>query len=277
MHIARFLILVLFISAMMRPAQAIAVEPEAKVSQKAWQISAGAGLIVAPAFTGAKTYNLLAVPDIRITYKDIFFANVKEGVGYAVINSDGWRVGPVLTYTFSRSEKDGGSPFRVAGGESTALQGLGDVPGTVLLGGFAEYSLKPYKVTLRLHKGITGHEGVAGESGISYGGVVTHNGPPLIYSVGPHVKFGDRTYTNAYWGISPEQSLRSGLERYHADGGITAYGVSAFALVPWTKTVSVSVVAGFDRLAPPVADSPLVRRRGAENQAFGGLFLSYGF
>jgi len=277
MHIVRFLILVLFVAALIPQNHATAAETEADKIQKEWQLSAGAGLIVAPAFTGAKTCNLLAVPDIRITYKELFFANVKDGIGYAVINRDGWRVGPVLTYTFSRSEKDGGSPFRIAGGNSNALQGMGDVSGTVSLGGFAEYSLKPLKVKLSLHKGITGHEGVAGEAGISYGGVVTHNGPPLIYSFGPHVKFGDQNYTNAYWGISTEQSQRSGLERYHADGGITAYGVNAFAMVPWTKAVSVSVIAGFDRLAPPVTNSPLVRIRGAENQALGGLFLSYGF
>ena len=277
MLIARFLLLVLFIYALIPQTQAVAVEPEADEIQKEWKISAGAGLIVAPAFTGAKTYSLLAVPDIRIAYKDTFFANVRDGVGYAVIHSDGWRVGPVVTYTFSRSEKDGGSPFRVAGGSSAALQGMGDVPGTVSLGGFADYSLKQYKVTLRLHKGVAGHEGVAGEAGVSYGGTVTRNGPPLIYSVGPHVKFGDQNYTNAYWGITPEQSLRSGLEQYHADGGITAYGVNAFAMVPWTKAFSLSVIAGFDRLAPLVANSPLVRVRGSENQALGGLFLSYGF
>lgn len=277
MHIARFFILVLFIAILIPRTHATAAEPDTAGIPKEWHISAGAGLIVAPAFTGARTYSLLAVPDIRVTYRDTFFANIKDGVGYAVVHSGGWRVGPVVTYTFSRSEKSGGSPFQVVGGNSNALHGMGDVPGTVSLGGFAEYALKPYKVTLRLNQGVTGHAGVTGEAGISYGGVLTYNGPPLIYSVGPHVKFGDQKYTNAYWGISQEQSLRSGLARYHADGGITAYGVNAFAMVPWTKAVSFSAIGGFDRLAPPVADSPLVRIRGAENQAFGGLFLSYGF
>jgi outer membrane protein len=268
---------VLFITALIPQTPATAAEPEAKDIQKEWHISAGAGLIVAPAFIGARTYSLLAVPDVRVTYRDTFFANIKDGVGYAVINGGGWRVGPVVTYTFSRSEKAGGSPFQVVGGNSNALQGMGDVSGTVSLGGFAEYALKPYKVTLRLHKGLTGHEGVTGEAGISYGGVLTYTGPPLIYSFGPHVKFGDQNYTNAYWGISPQQSQQSGLAPYHAGGGITAYGVNAFAMVPWTKAVSISVIAGFDHLASPIADSPLVRIRGAENQAFGGMFLSYGF
>ena len=136
MHIARVLLLFLFISVLIPQIKSVAAEPEANEIQKEWKISAGAGLIVAPAFTGAKTYNLLAVPDIRVAYADIFFANIKDGVGYAVIHSDGWRVGPVVTYTFSRSEKDGGSPFRVAGANSAALQGMGDVPGHSFSGRF---------------------------------------------------------------------------------------------------------------------------------------------
>jgi outer membrane protein len=99
----------------------------------------------------------------------------------------------------------------------------------------------------------------------------------VIYSFGPHIKFGDQKFTNAYWGISPEQSARTGLDQYHADAGITAYGVGAFALMPLTKSVSVSLIAGYDRLAAPVANSPLVKERGSENQAIGGLFVSYGF
>lgn len=242
-----------------------------------WKVSVGGGLLIAPAFVGAKTYSLLAVPNVRVTYKELFFANIRDGIGYALFNSDGWRIGPVVSYTFARSEKDGGSIFRVAGGGKSALQGMGDVPGTVSFGGFAEYSLQPYKVQIHLHKGFTGNEGFTGEGRASYGGVLTYNGPPVIYSVGPHIKFGDQKFTNAYWGISPEQSVRSGLDQYHADAGITAYGVSAFALMSLTKSVSVSLIAGFDRLAAPVVNSPLVKERGSAHQAMGGLFVGYGF
>jgi len=246
-------------------------------AQKGWKVSVGGGLIVAPAFSGARNYSLLAVPDLRVTYRDLFFANVKDGIGYAVVNGDRWRVGPSVTYSFRRSEKEGGSIFQIAGSRNNALQGMGDVPGTVSLGGFAEYSLQPYKLQLHLHKGITGHEGLVGEGRASYAGALKFAGPPLIYSFGPHIKFGDRAYTNAYWGVTPEQSARSGLEQYHAAVGVTAYGMACFAMTPLTKAVSVSIVAGFDRLAPLVAHSPLVRTRGAANQTIVGLFASYGF
>ena len=277
MWLFKLLILNFALLIMVAPAIGQADEPSEQEQKKDWQLSAGAGLIFAPAFTGARNYNLLAVPDLRVAYKELFFANVRDGAGYAVINRDGWRIGPVVTYTFSRSEKDGGSVFRIAGDGKNALQGMGDVAGTVSVGGFAEYSQKPYKIQLHLHKGVTGHEGVVVEGRASYGGVIKLNGPPLIYSFGPQIKAGDQKYTNAYWGISPEQSLRSGLERYHADGGVVSYGVNAFALMKLTKTVSVSAIAAFERLAPVVVNSPLVRSRGSDNQALLGLFVSYGF
>jgi outer membrane protein len=277
MQLYRLFILALGFMAFLPAADGQTAETGELRTQKEWNVSIGSGLIVAPSFVGARTYSLLAVPNIRVTYKEQFFANFRDGIGYALVNSDGWRIGPVVSYTFARSEKDGGSIFQVAGGGKSALQGMGDVPGTASLGGFVEYSLKPYKVQLHLHKGVTGHEGFTAEGRASYGGVVTYNGPPIIYSFGPHIKFGDQKFTNAYWGISPEQSVRTGLDQYHADAGITAYGVNAFALMPLSKSISFSLIAGFDRLAGPVVNSPLVKERGSANQAMGGLFVNYGF
>jgi outer membrane scaffolding protein for murein synthesis (MipA/OmpV family) len=272
----RLLFLYLLLSVFFSTAYARAAEPEESDS-KEWKVSVGAGLILAPAFTGAKEYSLMAVPDIRVTYKNLFFANMRDGVGYAVFNQNGWRIGPVVTYTFGRSEKRGGNIFQIAGSSNNSLQGMGDVPGTFSLGGFIEYSLKPFKVELHVNKGITGHYGLAAEARAGYGGTLSFGGSPLIYSFGPHIKFGDRNYTNAYWGVSPEQSTRSGLARYTADGGLTAYGINGFAMLPLMKSVSVSLISGFEHLAPPVTNSSLIRKRGSQNQALGGLLIAYEF
>ena len=277
MNLHRRLLLCTMLIAAMTAMPAYAAETGSRESQKEWNISAGAGMILAPSFTGARTYSLLSVPDVRVAYKDLFFVNVRDGVGYALIHSDGWRVGPVATYAFRRSEKDGGSAFQVAGSKHSALQGMGDVPGTLSLGGFAEYSFKPYKVILNLHKGVNGHEGLVTEARIRYGGALTGNGPPLIYSFGPHVTFGDQKYINAYWGITPEQAARTGLNENHSGAGITAYGVGGFAMLSLTKSVAVSVIAAVDRLAPAVADSPLISVCGSANQAMFGLSLGYEF
>ncbi|NTV49611.1 MAG: MipA/OmpV family protein [Geobacteraceae bacterium] len=273
----RCFILHLVMAVIVPTASALSAEPEKISTHSGWKTSVGSALIIAPAFTGSKRYNLLAVPDIRVAYKDLFFANARDGVGYAVLNQDGWRVGPVITYTFSRSEKDGGSVFRIAGSRDDSLRGMGDVPGTVSLGGFAEYDIKPYKLSMRLHKGLSGHNGLVAEGKVNYGGMLVLSGRRLVYSFGPHIKFGDQTYVNAYWGVSAEQSARSGLARYHADAGVTAYGINGFAMTQMTDSISISMIAGFDRLASTVADSPLVQIRGSKNQAMFGLSISYLF
>jgi outer membrane scaffolding protein for murein synthesis (MipA/OmpV family) len=267
----------LFMLVLFPTAYVHAAEPDEPDPVKDWKVSVGAGFILAPAFTGAKEYRLMAVPDLRVTYKNLFFANIRDGIGYAVFNQDGWRIGPVATYTFMRSEKRGGNIFQISGGNNNSLQGMGDVPGTFSLGGFIEYSLKPYKLQLHVNKGINGRYGLAAEVRASYGGTLNFGGPPLIYSFGPHVKFGDRSYTNAYWGVSPEQSARSGLAPYTADGGLTAYGINGFATLPLMKSVSVSLIAGFERLAPTVTNSSLIQSRGSQNQAVSGLSIAYEF
>jgi outer membrane protein len=86
-------------------------------------LTVGAGAIYAPAFVGSKDHQIIAYPDVKVEFKDLFFASVKDGVGYNVIHSNGWRVGPLVKYESERKE-NGNNPFRVAGKKTTALRGL---------------------------------------------------------------------------------------------------------------------------------------------------------
>jgi outer membrane protein len=251
-----------------------AEKPDA--SKTDWNYRVGAGAIYAPAFVGSKDYQLMAFPDLKIEYKDKFFASVGDGIGYNVINSNGWRVGPIVKYAFQRQE-NGKNPFRVAGKSSTALRGLGDVDGTMELGGFVEYNYEPITTKVEIRQGVDGHEGMIGDVSLSYGNTYMGLGPPIIYSFGPRATFADSDYNNAYFGINQTQSTRSGLARYNADSGLVSYGVGAFALLPVTDSVSVSTFAGYDRLGAEVTDSPLIKERGSENQFVAGMTVSYQF
>ena len=77
-----------------------------------WRINIGAGMLYAPSFMGSKDYQLFAFPSLSVSYGNLFFASMREGIGYNIINSNGWRVGPIIKYHFSRKE-DGNNPFRV--------------------------------------------------------------------------------------------------------------------------------------------------------------------
>lgn len=107
---------------------------QAPEKAQGWSFTVGAGLVYAPAYVGADNYQLNALPNITINYADRFFASVKDGVGYDVINRSGWRIGPIARYKFGRKE-DQDNPFRIAGEKSNDLRGLGDIDGTLELGG----------------------------------------------------------------------------------------------------------------------------------------------
>lgn len=244
-----------------------------KKPQPDWLIGVGAAGLVAPAFEGANDYNLMAVPDIRVSYKDKFFASVPEGIGYNVINSNGWRAGPIGKVHWGR-EEDGGSPWRVAGTESTALRGLGDVDATFEAGGFVEYTWREHYATkAELRQGVNGHEGLVGELGFSY----KDRYGDIGYSFGPRLKWASEDYNQTFFGINATQSARSGLATYDADAGLVSYGVGGFASMPLGEQLRASLFAGYDHLGDEAADSPLVTERGSEHQLMGGASITYFF
>lgn len=244
--------------------------------QDDWKFTIGAGAMYKPAFVGSKYYQALAFPDIKVEYKDRFFASLFEGVGYNVINSDGWRAGPIMKFDFGRTEDDD-NPFRIAGKKTNALRGLGDVDATPELGGFVEYNFEPFSATIELRQGVGGHEGLVGDISLNYMGFIEQLGPPIMYAFGPRATFADANYNNAYFGINQTQSANSGLARYSAEAGLVSYGIGGFAMISISDSVSLGVFGGYDRLSSEVADSPLIKERGDENQFMGGLRITYEF
>lgn len=243
-----------------------------------WDVYLGAGALYAPAFPGDDDYNLSAVPFFRITKGDRFFASVQEGAGYAAIDQDGFRAGPLAQIDFGRDE-DGSSPFRVAGDRTTDLFGLGKIDFTVALGGFAEYDLGDFKLKVKAGQALGGHDGLTGQISFDYDTRIMGAGPPLFVTVGPNIKYGSENYAQAYYGITAAQSAGSGLTPYDAGGGITSYGIGGNILVPVARSgnAAIIVLGSYDRLTGDAADSPLVRSRGSRDQFFTGAAFARKF
>lgn len=241
-----------------------------------WNVTVGAGGLVSPTYMGDDEYKFMAVPDVRITYEDKFFASVQEGVGFNVMNTAHWKAGPLLRYDFGRDE-DGDSIFRVGGDKADDLRGLGDVDGTVELGAFAEYTMQPLSAKIEILQGIGGHEGLIGSAEIKYNGRAQLQQNAIIYAFGPEIEFSDSNYHDAYFGVNANQSTASGLERYDADSGVLSYGIGASAIIPVTDEVSTVLFANYSHLGEEAANSSLVETRGSEHQGVAGLFVNYSF
>lgn len=274
------------LSAAVLPAAATAqtVEPPARPSLPApsaagpvptgWAITIGAAPVFAPAWLGSKDYALSIFPDLRLAYRDVIFASVPDGLGWNAVRRDGWRAGPLVKLRFGRDDRDGGSPFLVAGG-SDALRGLGNIAASAEAGGFVEKQFGPrrrWRARAEVRKGLGGgHRGVVADVGVAHQG----RGKGFGYTVGPRATLATGAFMRPYFGVDARQSAASGLTPYRPGGGLLSAGIGGTLVKPLGRRSAVTLFTGVDYLGDPAGRSSLVRERGERLQA--SLGLGYGF
>ncbi|MFT6878263.1 MAG: outer membrane protein [Granulosicoccus sp.] len=241
-----------------------------------WDFSLAVGSVSAPAYLGADTQQLSAVPSFNINYADRFFASISNAAGYNLINANGWRAGPIAKYDFGRLE-NGDNPLLIGGDETTELMGLGDLDGAAEIGGFLEYTYQRVTGKIEARQAMGGHDGMIAEVALNYNGSIQLLGKKAYYGIGPELIFGDENYNSAYFGVTPSQAASSGLSEYDAGTGLVSYGLDFSLFVPIDQHVSVIGFAKYARLAADAEKSSLVAERGSPDQALAGLLLSYSF
>ena len=238
-----------------------------------WNITIGAAPVLSPAWTGSRDMALSIFPDLRVNYGDTIFASVPDGIGWNAVRRDGWRAGPLVKIRFGRDERNGGSPFLIAGG-SDALEGMGNIKAAGEIGGFVEKSFGPrraWRARAEVRQGFGGHDGVVADLSAAYR---TRIGRAIV-GAGPRMTLASANFVQTYFGISPAQSTRTGLAPYRADGGVVSYGLSGNIVRPLNRRSALTLFTSLERLGGPAADSPLIRERGQRLQAT--LGLGYGF
>ncbi len=235
-----------------------------------WSVTIGAAPVLSPAWQGSRDMALSVFPDLRITHGERLFASVPDGIGWNAVNADGWRAGPLVKIRFGRDERDGGSPFLIAGG-SDALAGMGDIAAAGEAGGFAERTLGPWRLRGEVRQGFGGHRGLVGDASLAYR---LRQGRTAL-SIGPRLTAASRDFQRTYFGIDTGQAARTGLARYDPDGGLVSCGIGGSVVRPIGRAQAITLFTGFDRLAGPAGHSPLVRERGRRTQFT--LGIGYGF
>jgi outer membrane scaffolding protein for murein synthesis (MipA/OmpV family) len=258
------------------PTQLANVPPEDRSRER--QIMVGAFVAYSPAYLGADEYQLMAGPSIQLRY-DRAFLSLQDGLGYDLVRSGGWRAGPTISLRQPRRQS-GNSPLMIAGERTDDLQGLGTIKASADVGGFIAYERRAFSAKLDVRQATNTDLGLIATLSARYTAMIpmsSRPGPPAIFSIGPRISFVDDKYNQSYFGITTEQSVRSGLREYRAKGGVLSAGVGASAIVPLGSRVSAMVLAGYDRLTDDAARSPLVEDRGSRDQATVGLGLVYRF
>ncbi len=244
-------------------APAFAQDPEEE-DQGSRRTRVGLGPNIYPSFPGSDSYDIGPLIEFeRARDGELFdFEAPDDSFGFSLIDSGGFAIGPVVSWEGARSADDVGA-------------NLPKVKFSVEPGAFATLELSEnFRLRGEVRKGVTGHKGWIGNVGADF---VARDGDNWLFSVGPRVTWSNNRYHDAWFGITPEASLASGLPFYNPGGGIQAYGATASFLTQLGPRWGIYSYAKYDRLVGDAADSPIVRQLGSRDQLSGGVALTYVF
>lgn len=145
------------------------------------------------------------------------------------------------------------------------LRGLDPIDRGLEAGLRIGYRTGPMRIYGTARKAIGGHHGVTGEVGLS---LTARPSEDWTLSSSIEAQYGNRTFMEAYFGISPEEAERSGYAEHEVGGGIKAHALTVEARYKVTPDWSVLGRVQAKRLVGDAGDSPIVRDR---NQVWVGL------
>jgi outer membrane scaffolding protein for murein synthesis (MipA/OmpV family) len=229
-------------------------------------VKVGGILVVKPTYEGSDEYEAIGFPYLfpQFSGGPGFFSRIDarglDDVRYTLIDTGGFVAGPLAGYNLGRDEDDG-----------DLLDGMGDVDGGVVLGGFVGYGWQwlmfdaSYHHTLGDDGGFQVRFGIEAERPISERVTLTGR-------IG--TTYADGEYMQNYFGVSAAQAIASGNPFFDADAGFkdvhVKVGVKADLDERWSMRASV----GYSHLLGDAADSSIVET----DDQFTGLFgLSYRF
>lgn len=230
------------------------------LSPETTNLSVGLGPVVRPDYFGSNDYELTVDPQVYVKFRNFQFLD-NDGLDFALIGFSRFSFGPTLRLVRNRKEEDNG-----------ALAGLGDVGTTFEFGGFAATTLfNRYSVRFKVRHGLkTGHRGTIVDA--SSTALLARYGR-LSTSVTAQASWIGNRYADAYFSVTPEQSIASGLPVYDANSGFRDIGGSFNAYVNFGKRWSLNPYITYNYIFDGIASTPIIEQEGDRHQATVGFHI----
>lgn len=223
-------------------------------------------------YDGADTYQLIPFGIADVRWKGLEFELRGLRARLDVLGNSPIQIGPAVNLRFKRDSAQDGS-----GG----VKLLNNVDSAVEVGGFVGYRFGgdekgqgEVALDLTVLKDINdGHDGLTATAQISYAALRTQR---VFVNVDAQANYADKKYMRAYFGITPEESIRSGLAAYRPDGGLRDLGAGLTVGYQFSPRWGLIARAGANYYVGDAKDSPIVKE-GSKLQPTGGLALSFRF
>src|SRR6185503_14860233 len=157
-------------------------------------VKVGGVLVVMPKYEGSNHYEALGFPYILPTFAGGpgFFSRIDarglDDVRFNLVERGGFVAGPLAGYSMGRDENDG-----------DRLEGLGDIDGGAVIGGFVGYHLGPVLFDVSFHHFFDDSEG----SQIRFGAEVERRISERVTLTGRiGATYADGNYAQTYFGVT---------------------------------------------------------------------------
>jgi len=223
-------------------------------------LSLGVGPVYRPDYFGSDDYIFDADPQVFLRVRNFVFFD-DDGADLALFGFSGFSLGPSIRIVGERSEDD-----------NPALTGLGTVGTTFELGGFVSTTfVDRFNVRFKVRKGLrTGHRGLIVDA---FGTALLFRRGRFSSSVSAQATWIGDDYADAFFSVTPEQSLASGLNEFDARSGIRNIGGSLNGYINLGRKWSVNPYVTYDLVVGNVADTPIIADLGSRNQFRAGFHI----
>jgi len=178
----------------------------------------GVGTAFVPKYEGDNNIRLIAAPVLSARYKDIISldgAQLRFNL-FDLHQSPGshpFSAGPMIRLDFGRDESD-----------SRDLRGLGDVGASFEMGGFVNYNIGPGRIRATIRQDVAnGHKGAIATVDA---GMVVYRTNKLVLAAQTGLTWASGHYMQTFFGITPLQSVRSGLPVYTPGSGLKSWSIT---------------------------------------------------
>ncbi len=217
-----------------------------------WRVALGAGLAAQPNFQGSDKYRLHPTLFVFAGYGRFFIGF--GGAGVNLYRAPGLRMGALISLGPGRNESTDGR-----------LAGLGDVDRTVLAGLFAVHATRGFLTRVATYTDIGGeHHGTLARLDVF---ARFRAGERVGFFAGPGLTWGSSQYNQTFFGISGEQSARSGFPEFATNAGMNNARLTAGTSYRFAESWRLFGGLTASRLVGDAAASPITETN-AQYRAF---------
>lgn len=223
---------------------------------------AGLAVIAGHEYLGSDERKTLVLPNLSYQWANGWFAGTGNGIGYKFHSPSNMQYGLRVTLDLGRDEDD-----------AKALAGMGDIDMRPEFGGFFNYFITPewFLITSFRYGAGNDRDGSQTDIGIGWS---TQLAPQWRGALGVSATYVNSKYMQAFYGVTAQQSARSGYAEYSPGAGWRDIRGNAsltyFFDAHWSLTGAFTVRS----LMSDVKRSPIVTE---DTPVDGLLALNYSF